>query len=329
MTTIKLNALAADGELDIQAFRTDDEYGNVVLAITAGADRIEIILGRTVADADNLAGALAGARDQASQVADDWYERPDEDDLYVTLDRGKYWLSWGAETRHAYPDRLVAIYEAARWMADRGEFPNAWITGEHGPAAASIDQEVRTWHDEGGSQLLPLTSVEYEPGDLVRYDGDLMEVVGDWGTLGIWLAVAGDHDAGEAFVRNPARVTPVYEPGQVIEYVRHHLGSIRDGEWVPGTFRDGPEPPANAVVTVYSLACALRGGDDDFQTRELGAVRRIPPAVLTAARGWVADNAWADLGDADDVADLTDLQVVAGIEQHYDGGWAAFRRDGE
>jgi hypothetical protein len=326
MANIELNALEI---LDIQAWRTEDEYGDVTLIIKTDDGTVRVRCGRTADDADRLTGALATATGQAGKVADDWDERPDENDLWVTLDRGRYWLSWAGETRHAYPDRQVAIYEAARWMAERGEFPNAWVTGEHGPATADIGAEVRAFHDEGGSHLLPLAEVEYEPGDLVRYDGDLMEVVTDYGTLGIWLAVAGDRSAGEVFTQNRARVTPVYEPGQVIEYVRHHLGSIRDGEWVPGTFRDGPEQPGNAVVTVYSLTCALHGWEDSFQTRELGAVRRIPPAVLTAARGWIADCAWGDLSETDDVADLTDLQVVAGIEQHYDGGWAQFRRDGE
>jgi hypothetical protein len=49
--------------------------------------------------------------------------------------------------------------------------------------------------------------------------------------------------------------------------------------------------------------------------------------LLREARRWIADNAWADISDEDDVAGLTDAQVRAGIEAHVDGGWAQFARD--
>jgi hypothetical protein len=316
---IELNALET---LDIQAWRTEDEDGDVTLIIKTDDGTVRVRCGRTADDADRLTGALATATGQAGKVADDWDERPDENDLYVNLYRGKYWLSWAAETRHAYPDRQVAIYEAARWMAERGEFPSAWISGEHGPAAESIDSEVRAFHDEGGDRLLPLAGVEYEPGELVRYDGDLMEVVGDYGTLGIWLAVAGDRSAGEAFVQDRARVVPVFEPGQVIECAdpdgRQHL-------CVFASYLD-EDPGSDAVVASVLTA---NGPGLPGIARPLSRVRRVPPAVLSAARSWIADCEWADLYEAEDVADLTDAQVAAGIELHYAGGWAQFRRDGE
>jgi hypothetical protein len=56
---------------------------------------------------------------------------------------------------------------------------------------------------------------------------------------------------------------------------------------------------------------------DDFQQDE-----RMH-ALIRAARGWIADCAWADLGEGD-VAELSDAQVIAGVSRHYEGGWAAF-----
>ena len=49
--------------------------------------------------------------------------------------------------------------------------------------------------------------------------------------------------------------------------------------------------------------------------------------LLSEARGWIADNPWADMAE-DDIADLSDEQVRRGIEAHYEGGWAQFARDG-
>lgn len=51
--------------------------------------------------------------------------------------------------------------------------------------------------------------------------------------------------------------------------------------------------------------------------------RNITPELIREARGWIADNAWENIGP-DDVADLTDAQVITGIRRYYEGGWAAF-----
>jgi hypothetical protein len=47
------------------------------------------------------------------------------------------------------------------------------------------------------------------------------------------------------------------------------------------------------------------------------------PAQVTEARAWVADCMWAD-----DTASLPDAAIVAGVQRHYDGGWAGFLADG-
>lgn len=315
MASIELNALET---LNIRAWRTEDEAGEVTLVIRTDDGTVRVRCGRTADDADRLTEALALATGQSAKAADDWDERPDENDLYVTLDRYRYWVSWDGrdqpgQPRNGYPDRQVAVYEAARWMAGSGEFPAAWISGEHGPAAASIDSEIRAFHDEGGSQLLPLDGVEYEPGDRVRYNGDEgLEVVRDYGSLGLWLAVAGDHSAGEAFVTDRSRIQPVYEPGQVIEYVTSRAPAA--DTWAPGTFQG------------YAGEFALVRKHGSDSPVELRLTRRVPSELLSAARSWIADCEWADLDGAGDVADLTDTQVVTGIENHYTGGWAEFRR---
>lgn len=60
------------------------------------------------------------------------------------------------------------------------------------------------------------------------------------------------------------------------------------------------------------------GGRSVFEARLMPS-----PELIRAARGWVADCGWADLADGD-VADLSDVQIVAGVNRHYAGGWAAF-----
>ena len=49
---------------------------------------------------------------------------------------------------------------------------------------------------------------------------------------------------------------------------------------------------------------------------------------LQDARNWVAECVWGDLEDGD-ISQLTDAQVVAGIQRHYSGGVEQFVADGE
>jgi len=48
-------------------------------------------------------------------------------------------------------------------------------------------------------------------------------------------------------------------------------------------------------------------------------------ATIKAMRDWVADCVWSDL-DPEDVASLTDAEIVAGVRKHYVGGVDAFLR---
>jgi len=50
------------------------------------------------------------------------------------------------------------------------------------------------------------------------------------------------------------------------------------------------------------------------------------PGLLAEARDWIADCAWRNL-EPEDVAGLSDAQVRAGVERHYEGGWEQFALD--
>ena len=41
------------------------------------------------------------------------------------------------------------------------------------------------------------------------------------------------------------------------------------------------------------------------------------------AKEWMMDCYWSDM-DEDDIADLSDGEVVRGVSRHFDGGWNAF-----
>ena len=198
MTFIKLNSLDT---FQAKAYRRDDESGAVVLWLHTDDATLEITVGYTDDEAAELAETLTAAAVQASAVADEWEVRPEESDLWVTLDRYRYWVSWGhqdqpGQPKQGYPSPEIAIYEAARWQAERGEFSAAWMGGEHGPSVRSIDAEIRAYHDAGGDKLLPLPGVVYEDGAIVRLAGDPWAyVVGrDYGDLGVMIYTDGDPD---------------------------------------------------------------------------------------------------------------------------------------
>jgi hypothetical protein len=50
--------------------------------------------------------------------------------------------------------------------------------------------------------------------------------------------------------------------------------------------------------------------------------RMATPEQLADARAWVADCTWLD-----DTSGLGDAAIVAGVQRHYEGGWAAFLAD--
>lgn len=50
-------------------------------------------------------------------------------------------------------------------------------------------------------------------------------------------------------------------------------------------------------------------------------------AEIKAAREWVGECMWADINTDEDIDEMTDDEIVAGVDQHYDGGWRQFRSD--
>jgi hypothetical protein len=50
----------------------------------------------------------------------------------------------------------------------------------------------------------------------------------------------------------------------------------------------------------------------------------ITTEQITEARAWIADCYWSDL---DDASELSDAEVVQGVENHYEGGWTQFLAD--
>jgi hypothetical protein len=48
---------------------------------------------------------------------------------------------------------------------------------------------------------------------------------------------------------------------------------------------------------------------------------------MDLAREWVKDCAWADVEEDEDVDDMSNEEIVDGIERHYDGGWDQFVAD--
>lgn len=52
----------------------------------------------------------------------------------------------------------------------------------------------------------------------------------------------------------------------------------------------------------------------------------ISSEQLSAMRDWVSECVWLDI-EPEDVAELTERQIVRGIERHYVGGVEAFLED--
>ena len=51
----------------------------------------------------------------------------------------------------------------------------------------------------------------------------------------------------------------------------------------------------------------------------------VTPEILAAMRAWIEDCTWTDL---DDASELTDAEVLRGVQRNYVGDVAAFIRDG-
>ena len=60
-----------------------------------------------------------------------------------------------------------------------------------------------------------------------------------------------------------------------------------------------------------------------------GSEYEVSQAQITEARDWVCDclGGWTDLEDEDDVDELSDRDVMVGVNRSYDGGINQFLAD--
>lgn len=52
----------------------------------------------------------------------------------------------------------------------------------------------------------------------------------------------------------------------------------------------------------------------------------ITPDAVAAMRAWALDCQWADIEGPEDLAEMTDYQIVCAIQRHYGGGLMEFLR---
>jgi hypothetical protein len=50
------------------------------------------------------------------------------------------------------------------------------------------------------------------------------------------------------------------------------------------------------------------------------------PEFVQAARDWVLDCSWKE--NPEDILEMSDTEILRGVERHYDGGLSQFARDG-
>jgi hypothetical protein len=201
--------LTLNGNPSFKITRTDDESGDIMLVIDVEDEDgdVEINCGRFSSDADALLGALQDAAKEAKSLADDWEDRPDEFDGYVTEDRGTYRVVMESTRRPAnwrepgYPTREIATYELAKLMVESGCYPNAWYQNERGDTD-DIGAEVYAFQEDGPDALTlkPLEGVEFSEDDTVIFTSDPYQdpvqwtVVADYGTLGLILSSYGERE---------------------------------------------------------------------------------------------------------------------------------------
>jgi hypothetical protein len=171
-----------------------DEAGDVTLTIRADHATIRVHVGRFYDSASLLAQSLHHlAEDLDEHILHPWEDVPDEDDAYISVDRGRFWVSLEGARVGDYPSQDVAEIELARAMVTSGVFPNAWYVNDRGNTL-DINAGIRRWHNHGGDGMTPIPGVQYQPGDRVRHaQWDWPQiVVGDWGPAGVEIHAAGD-----------------------------------------------------------------------------------------------------------------------------------------
>ena len=74
----------------------------------------------------------------------------------------------------------------------------------------------------------------------------------------------------------------------------------------------------------WSFDCPAGARAASAQPREHDMARiEATPEEIADARAWAEDCSWKDEGA---LKDYSDEEIVRGVNRHYDGGWAGFRR---
>lgn len=185
----------------------EDESGDVILTITTGAhDQARFNIGRFYDSAEGLRNALQDVVDDMdANILAGWEDTPDpESDAWISEGRGRYGNGYFiqlegvavGDKERGYVSRDIATFELAEAMAKAGCFPNAWYENERGNVD-NIGEDVRKYHDEGGTAMIPLEGVEYDEGQDVTYDNDDYIVVRDYGQFGVVIHRRWDESSRE------------------------------------------------------------------------------------------------------------------------------------
>lgn len=169
--------------------------GEISLTIDTEDVAIKINLGRTNEQAHQLLALLDNATKAAQEMVDDWEDKPDDYDGYVSMNDGSYYVQLGLKDHGTYPTKKIAIIELAQAMIDTGHFPNSWY--QYDAYTVPLDDEVRACHDEAGDQMRPLGGI-YERNDEIEvnhtyqtgpntWDSEWTEayVIKDYGDAGV------------------------------------------------------------------------------------------------------------------------------------------------
>ena len=169
--------------------------GDVILSVLTQNVQVEINVGRSLEDVQNMVddlGETAGAA--LSDILECWEDTPEDRDGYVTLYRLMYAVQLDLLDGGMYPTQDIATYELARMMANAGWFPNAWYQGQVGYDDINTDIKAFLTDDQDKPRLKPLDGVVYDDGDTVMLDGTCgtpCTVVRDYGKLGVMMHVEG------------------------------------------------------------------------------------------------------------------------------------------
>lgn len=153
--------------------------------------------GMTSSETEEFRGSVRILLQQLDELVAEWEDQPDwSNDGYIcppheSRDGNGWYVRFeGKDVATGVPDREIALFLLAEAMTKAGHFPAAWETGRDW-APQPVDDEVRAFHDAGGTDLLPLEGVQFSEGTDVEVldegDWDSGTVRRDFGQHGVWV----------------------------------------------------------------------------------------------------------------------------------------------